>query len=312
MSVGFHNLGLCLLTVLVGAASPTFAYSEGSPRGVQAETDRAEVVVVRSKTDEGTTQERPIIAGSATPFRDCKDQDVCPQMLVVPSSERSIELGTIENANERQDETKVRRVTLETFAIGKYEVSVGEYEACVAAGACRPPEWREPGNQFNVETGRNDYYRRLGANITGKEYPVVGVSWDDAVAYTAWLSKVTGQPYRLPSDAEWEHAARAGTRTLYWWGDSEKAGDRLWQPVAAAAASSTAPTTARSARSRPTRGACTMCTATSGNGSQTSTASTFAPVRRTAAPARRTTAPRAMAQTFMSCAAARASTSHAS
>jgi len=227
VSVGFHNLGLCLLTVLVGAASPTFAYSEGSPRGVQAETDRAEVVVVRSKTDEGTTQERPIIAGSATPFRDCKDQDVCPQMLVVPSSERSIELGTIENANERQDETKVRRVTLETFAIGKYEVSVGEYEACVAAGACRPPEWREPGNQFNVETGRNDYYRRLGANITGKEYPVVGVSWDDAVAYTAWLSKVTGQPYRLPSDAEWEHAARAGTRTLYWWGDSEKAGDKV-------------------------------------------------------------------------------------
>jgi formylglycine-generating enzyme required for sulfatase activity len=210
----------------VALAAPAHAFNEPGT-GVQASVDRAEVVVVRSADEDGTARERPMIAGSGTPFRDCKDQAACPQMLVIPSTDRSIELGTIESVAERQDQSKVRRVTLEAFAIGKYEVSVGEYQACVSAGACRPPEWREPGSQFHIETGRNNYYKRLGDNVTGKHFPIVGVSWNDAVAYAAWLSQQTGQAYRLPSDAEWEYAARAGTRTLYWWGDSEKAGDKV-------------------------------------------------------------------------------------
>lgn len=210
----------------VVAAPWAWAFTEQEPGGVQARVESAEVVVVRSKGDDGGVKERPIIAGSGTAFRDCKDQDLCPQMLVVPSSERGIELGTIETVEERKAAEKVRRVTLQTFAIGKYEVSVGEYERCIAAGVCREPEWREAGGQFNIETGRNNYYKRLGGNVTGKTYPIVGVSWDDAVAYTAWLSKTTGQAYRLPSDAEWEYAARAGSRTTYWWGNSEKPGDK--------------------------------------------------------------------------------------
>ncbi len=222
-----RNVHAGVLVVATVMSAPAQAFNEPAAQGVQAETGRAEVLVVRSKGSDGTAQERPIIAGSGTSFRDCKDQDVCPQMLVIPSTERSVELGTIESIAQRQDEKKVRRVTLETFAIGKYEVSVGEYEACVAAGACRPPEWREPGSQFHIETGRNNYYKRLGGNVTGKDYPIVGVSWDDAIAYANWLSTKTGQAYRLPSDAEWEYAARAGTRTLYWWGDGEKAGDKV-------------------------------------------------------------------------------------
>lgn len=193
---------------------------------MQASVESAEVVVVRSQGD-GALKERPIIAGSGTAFRDCRDQLVCPQMLVVPSSDRGIELGTIETVEERQNAAKIRRVTLQTFAIGKYEVSVGEYQACIAAGGCREPEWREAGGQFNIETGRNNYYKRLGGNVTGEAYPIVGVSWDDAVAYAVWLSKVAGSTYRLPSDAEWEYAARAGSRTSYWWGNSEKAGDKV-------------------------------------------------------------------------------------
>lgn len=232
-----HGGALCAAAALavVACVPGAIAFTEGElglgidgaqPGGVQAAVDSAEVVVVRSADDDGTVKERPIIAGSGTAFRDCKDQTVCPQMLVVPSTDRSIELGTIETVEERQDEKKVRSVTLQTFAIGKFEVSVPEYLACVAAGACREPEWREAGGQFNIETGHNDHYKRLGANVTGKEFPIVGVSWDDAVAYAAWLSKTTGQPYRLPTDAEWEYAARAGTRTLYWWGNQDKPGDK--------------------------------------------------------------------------------------
>ena len=79
---------------------------------MQARVESAEVVVVRSAGDDGAVKERPIIAGSGTAFRDCKDQDLCPQMLVVPSSERGIELGTIETVEERKAAEKVRRVTL--------------------------------------------------------------------------------------------------------------------------------------------------------------------------------------------------------
>lgn len=222
------NVTVCAaLLSLAPAGARAASNGAEAGKGVQAEVDKAEVVVVRSAGDDGVVRERPIIAGSGTAFRDCKDQNVCPQMVVVPSSERGIELGTIETAEERQDATKIRRVTLQTFAIGKYEVSVAEYQSCVAAGACREPEWRETDSQFHVETGRNNYYKRLGANLTGKEFPIVGVSWDDAVAYAAWLSKTTGQSYRLPTDAEWEYAARAGTRTVYWWGDTEKPGDKV-------------------------------------------------------------------------------------
>ncbi|MCP5112106.1 MAG: formylglycine-generating enzyme family protein, partial [bacterium] len=58
--------------------------------------------------------------------------------------------------------------------------------------------------------------------------PVIDVSWKDAVAYCEWLSNETGKRYRLPSEAEWEYAARAGTDTVYWWGDNVKQGGKVW------------------------------------------------------------------------------------
>ena len=291
-----------------------FAFTEHEPGGVQARVESAEVVVVRSKGDEGGVKERPIIAGSGTAFRDCKDQDLCPQMLVVPSSERGIELGTIETVDERKAAEKVRRVTLQTFAIGESaRCSVGEYERCIAAGACREPEWREAGGRFNIETGRNNYYKRLGGNVTGKTYPIVGVSWDDAVAYTTWLSKTTGQAYRLPSDAEWEYAARAGSRTTYWSGDSEKPGDKTMAACRGCGSEWDGVNNAPVARALPPMdGACTTCTATCGNGRRITIATTSARGAKTAARATRTTARCVTRPSFMCCAAAQASTKPAS
>ena len=115
-----------------------------------------------------------------TEFRDCPE---CPAMVTVPAGSYTMGSPAAE-AGRHADEAQ-RRVTIEDpFAVGVYEVTFAEWDACVAAGG-----W-----------GRQ---------------PVIDVSWDDAQEYVAWLSSKTGRDYRLPTEAEWEYVARAGTATPF-------------------------------------------------------------------------------------------------
>ena len=129
-------------------------------------------------------------------FRDCQE---CPEMVPVPAG--SFMMGSPSGEKGRSgDEGPRHRVTIsKPFAVGKYEVTFAEWDACVAAGNCG-------GHRLVAHWGRG---RR----------PVINVSWRNAQTYVKWLSKKTGKRYRLLSEAEWEYAARAGTTTRYSWGD---------------------------------------------------------------------------------------------
>lgn len=116
-------------------------------------------------------------------------------MVVISTG--TFQMGCLEEEDCRDEELPVREVSVAKFAMGKYEVTFAEYDKFAKATERRPP------NDFGW--GRDDQ-------------PVINVSWNDAKAYVDWLSQETGEHYRLPSEAEWEYAARAGSKTTFSFG----------------------------------------------------------------------------------------------
>jgi len=140
--------------------------------------------------------------------------DVQAVIAAIQRNMISIPGGTFQMGSEdgSSDEKPVHQVTLSNFYMGKYEVTIGEYLAFCEETKGNYPEWLEPGNDYHIETGNNDFYKKRGVSRENKNHPVTGVSWNDAVAYCQWLSRKTGQTYRLPTEAEWEYAARGGEK----------------------------------------------------------------------------------------------------
>jgi len=110
------------------------------------------------------------------------------------------------------DEKPVHEVWLDGLWVGKYPVTVSQYLVFVTEAAKYEPAWLEEGCRYNIHTGEDDLFKALGESITSDSYPIVGISWMDAVAYARWISEKTGFYFRLPTEAEWEYAARSGGR----------------------------------------------------------------------------------------------------
>jgi formylglycine-generating enzyme required for sulfatase activity len=141
-------------------------------------------------------------------------------MVVIPAG--SFDMGSPSGEADRDDDEGPRhQVSIRSFAAGKYEITRGQFAVFVAASG------HNAGNECvtaSYEGGKAE--NRSGRNWQNPGYsqadnhPAVCVNWDDVKAYVAWLSRKTGKNYRLLSEAEWEYAARAGTTTARYWGES--------------------------------------------------------------------------------------------
>ncbi len=121
------------------------------------------------------------------------------------------------------DEKSPHKVKVSGFYLGRYEVTVGQYLGCVADKGCPEPEWREAGSKYHHQNGSDDHYKQLGKSLAGGRYPIVGVSWDNAQDFAAWLKRKSGKNYSLPTEAQWEYAAGSGDKNEKWSGTSDEA-----------------------------------------------------------------------------------------
>jgi formylglycine-generating enzyme required for sulfatase activity len=172
----------------------------GKPEPAKQEDNSAELEQLRKENEQ--LRKAGILPPEVTPpptkpgqsFRDkLKDGSMGPEMVQIPGG--TFQMGSNEG---KSDEKPVHTVSVKSFALGKYEVTFEEYD------------------KFCDATGRS----RLSDNSWGPgKRPVINVSWDDVKAYTKWLSEQTGKDYRLPSEAQWEYACRAGSTGKYSFGD---------------------------------------------------------------------------------------------
>ena len=195
LEVGFWN------TIKGSESAADFkAYLDSYPNGSFVALARARLQQIESKRPDvraatvAPPPTPPPPTGQApSTTRDCPQ---CPELVLVPAG--TFEMGS---ADMFEFERPVHRVSIRSpFYIGRTEVRFDEWDACVAEGGCayRPDD------------------RGLGR---GKR-PVTNVDWNDAKSYALWLSQKTGSRYRLPTESEWEYAARAGSTTTYPWGQA--------------------------------------------------------------------------------------------
>lgn len=245
-----------LLSVTVFAGSPwsvpaTWAGEDKPvppPPAILALQDAGQSGEATGSPDQGSTSPRQenIESGSGSegtetsraepPRRDPKacvvpGDDLAPTMVVIPPGR--FQMGSPDTeAGRDSDEGPRHGVTIpRPFALSRCEITVGQFRRFVREqGYVTTAEKQDSSDCFVLNAETKEFKEEKGANwrnpgfAQSDEHPVVCVSREDAQAYASWLSQRTGAAYRLPTEAEWEYAARAGTETARYWGDQPQCG----------------------------------------------------------------------------------------
>ena len=186
----------------------------------QPSDDECNLGVMRRVDENGADRILPSNYRARTALKDCEN---CPELVVVP--EGSFLMGSPpyeEGRGHDNGEGPQRRVTIRRpFAVGRFAITVDEFKEFVDATGHRTGDFCAAGNDF-VARSAGSFEAPPGfapGFVQAGEHPVVCVSWLDAKAFVAWLSKKTKRNYRLLTEAEREYVTRAGTSTAYWWGE---------------------------------------------------------------------------------------------
>ncbi len=202
-----------------GTAACFEAYLEEYPKGRYARMARARLKPAATPRAPATPVVTPAVPS---------DPALRPDLVRIPAG--CFQMGSPGSETGRDEDERQHRVCVEGFEIGQDEVTVGEFKRFVAATNYRTDAEKNAGNEEGClityqeenkwEAGYRAGYSWKNPNFKqGDDHPVVCVSWNDALAYVKWLSGETSQSYRLPTEAEWEYAARAGRTTARYWGN---------------------------------------------------------------------------------------------
>ena len=202
------------------AAAAQAAEQAAAEQVAAAQAAAAQAAAAQAAAEQAAAEQQRL-ADMRRPGRVFRDCPTCPELVVMPAG--TYQMGSDPRDEDSEiDERPRHPVTVDSFALGRYEVTRGEFAAFMAATqrtmsrGCFVMTVGDEGMEFNNDLGRS--WRDPGFE-QGDGHPVVCVSWGDAQAYAGWLSEQTGQDYRLPSEAEWEYAARGGTQGRWYWGN---------------------------------------------------------------------------------------------
>ena len=208
------------------------AYLAQFPKGLFAAVAAIRIRALGGAGSVAVPQVAPTAQQKAAPGTIIKDCADCPEMVVLPAgsftmgssaAEQALAIAAGLKTEWVSPENPQHRVNIRSFAAGRYAISKGEFATFVRAKGYQTEAERGDGCfAWNGKEWKKDaaYNWRNVGFAQADNHPVVCVSWNDAQAYIAWLNQNSGQTYRLLSEAEREYAARGGTQTAFWWGDT--------------------------------------------------------------------------------------------